>query len=155
MRFFCFGLFCSVQVIFFTCPAIAATEPLFLECNIKGISFDSKFQETIGIKIHNGMIDVISEEFSMFGPVEESDISFKVTKRFTSNKGVKYFFSVELDRLSGRFMAYETAAYPNRKIYNTRGTGPCAKVPAQRFFNLKPEQKKNQPIKIIIRSPTN
>ena len=131
----------------------ASAEAIFLECAIKGTSFDSKFQETIGIKIDNGMIDVISNEFPMFGHVEESATSFKAIKNFTSTKGVKYFFSIELDRVSGRFIAYETAAYPNRKIYNTTGSGPCSKISSQRFLNLRPEQKKSPPIKIIIRSP--
>jgi len=129
-----------------------AAEPLFLECKIKGISFDSKFQETIGITIDNGMIDINSEEFPFFGQVELTATAFKATQNFTSTKGVKYFFSIELDRVSGRFMAYETAAHPNRKVYNTTGSGPCSKVSAHRITNLRSDHKKSQPIKVIIRS---
>ena len=134
-------------------PVYGNTEPLFLECSIKGQSFDTKFQETIGIKIDQGMIDIVSEEFPMFGKVAESSTAFKTTKNFTSNKGVKYFFSIEIDRVSGRFNAYETAAYPNRKIYNTTGTGPCSKVSSQKFLSIKSGSNRSQPVKVIIRNP--
>lgn len=134
-------------------PAYGDNEPLFLACAIKGQSFDSKFDETIGIKIDHGMIDIISEEFPMFGKVEESSTAFKAVKNFTSNKGVKYFFSIEIDRVNGRFIAYETAAYPNRKIYNTTGSGPCSKISAQKFHTIKTGSSRNQPVKVIIRNP--
>ena len=136
-----------------THPIYVNAEPLFLECSVKGQTFDSKFEETLGVKIENGMMDIISEEFPMFGRVEGSDTSFKATKSFTSNKGVKYFFSIEIDRASGRFIAYETAAYPNRKIYNTTGSGPCKKITAEKFANLKAGAHNHQRTKVIIRTP--
>ena len=137
----------------FAFSSYASTDALYLECAIKGQSFDSKFQEAIAVKIDKGMIDIISEEFPMFGKVEESQTAFKTTKHFTSNKGVKYFFSIEIDRVSGRFIAYETAAYPSRKIYNTTGTGPCSKISAQKFSEFKTGAYKPQPVKVIIRRP--
>lgn len=144
---------CCLAVFSTIFPSFAVTEPLYLECAIKGQSFDSKFQETIGIKIDNGMIDISSEEFPMFAKVDESPTSFKATKRFTSSKAVRYFFNIEIDRVSGRFVAYETAAYPNRKIYNTTGSGPCTKITAQKHANLKTGSSHQQPVKVIIRNP--
>ena len=144
---------CCLGLLAFTCASYGAAEPLHLECAIKGQSFDSKFQEVIGIKIDQGMIDIISEEFSMFGKVEESTTTFKARKNFTSNKGVKYFFNIEIDRVSGRFIAYETAAYPNRKIYNTTGSGPCSKISAQKFATIKAGTHPSQSVKIIIKMP--
>lgn len=142
----------AIALLPFLFPQHALTEPLYLECSIKGQSFDSKFQEIIGIKIDNRMIDISSEEFPMFGEVNESPTSFKATKRFTSHKGVKYFFNIEIDRVSGRFIAYETAAYPNRKVYNTTGSGPCTKITAQKHANLKTGSSHREPIKVIIRN---
>lgn len=132
-------------------PQLCAA-PLFLECAVKGKSFDHKFTETIGIKIDDGMIDVVSEEFPLFSKVQTTDTTYKATKSFTSPKGVKYFFSVELDRLSGNFAAYETSAFPDRKIFNTTGSGPCTKINESRFLAIKPDQVK-QPVKVIIRQP--
>ena len=128
-------------------------EPLYLECAVEGKSFDQKFNETIGIKINDMTIEVVSEEFPMFGKVQTTDTSYKATKNFTSPKGVKYFFSIELDRISGRFIAYETSAFPDRKIYNTYGNGPCTKITESRFLTLKPNQKsqQRQPVKVMIR----
>ena len=130
----------------------AHADPLFLECAVAGKSFDQKFTETVGIKIAGDTIDVVSEEFPLFGKVPVTDTSYRATKNFTNPKGVKYFFSIELDRVSGRFIAYETSAFPDRKIYNTTGSGPCAKITESRFHALKPSQTK-QPIKITIRRP--
>lgn len=140
-----------ILVFMFCSSAIAA--PLFLECAVAGKSFDQKFTENVGIKIDGDMIDVVSEEFPMFGNVEVSDTSYKATKKFTSPQGVKYFFSIELDRVSGRFIAYETSAFPDRKIYNTYGNGPCTKISESRFMMIKPNQNKQQqqPVKITIR----
>lgn len=120
-----------------------------------GKSFDQKFTETVGIKIDGDTIDVVSEEFPLFGKVQVSDTSYKATKNFTSPKGVKYFFSIELDRVSGRFIAYETSAFPDRKIYNTYGNGPCTKISEPRFLAIKPNQTKQQQqkIKVTIRRP--
>lgn len=120
-----------------------------------GKSFDQKFTETVGIKIDGDTIDVVSEEFPLFGKVQVSDTSYKATKNFTSPKGVKYFFSIELDRVSGRFIAYETSAFPDRKIYNTYGSGPCTKITESRFQTIKPNQKsqQRQPVKVMIRHP--
>lgn len=112
--------------------------PLYLACSVTGKSFDQKFAETVGIRIDGEMIDVVSEEFPMFGKVEVSDTHYRATKRFTSGKGVRYFFSIELDRVSGRFAAYETAAYPDRKVYNTTGSGPCRPVSESRFKAIQP-----------------
>lgn len=100
------------------------------------------------------MIDIISEEFPMFGKVEESETTFTARKNFTSDKGVKYFFSIEIDRVSGKFIAYETAAYPNRKIYNTTGSGPCSKISGQKFSTIKAGVRQEQPVKVIIRVPS-
>ena len=132
--------------------ANAAAEPLFLECSVQGKSFDHKFDETVQIKIDQGTIDIASEEFPMFGPVDVTDTMYKATKRFTSNKGVKYFFSVEIDRVSGKFSAYETAAFPDRKIFNTTGSGPCVRVNSLNFKTTKPDRQK-APVKVIIRTP--
>lgn len=130
-----------------------STEPLFLECSISGKSFDTKFQETIGIKIDNGMIDIVSEEFPMFSKVYVTENSYKSEQHFISHKGVKYFFSIELDRVSGRFIAYETAAFPDRKIYNTTGSGPCSKVSAYKHRSSKNQPERAPAVKAIIRSP--
>ncbi len=130
----------------------AHANPLFLECSVEGKSFDQRFTETVGIKIVGDTIDVVSEEFPMFGKVQVTDTSYKATKNFTSPKGVKHFFSIELDRVSGRFIAYETSAFPDRKIYNTTGAGPCTKITESRFNATKPSQTK-QPIKVTIRRP--
>ena len=145
-------LLCISNLIF---CSLAIAEPLFLECFVAGKSFDQKFTETVGIKIDSGMIDIVSEEFPMYGKVQVTDTSYKATKNFTSPKGVKYFFSIELDRVSGRFIAYETSALPNRKIYNTHGTGPCTKITEARFLAIKPNQAKQQqqPVKVTIRRP--
>lgn len=132
---------------------IGATEPLFLECSISGKSFDTKFQETIGIKIDNGMIDIVSEEFPMFSKVYVTETSYKSEQHFVSDKGVKYFFSIELDRVSGRFIAYETAAFPDRKIFSTTGSGPCSKVSAYKHANRKSAPERAPTVKTIIRSP--
>lgn len=130
-------------------------EALYLECEVEGKSFDQKFTETVGIKIDGDTIDIVSEEFPMFGKVQTTETSYKAGKNFTSMKGVKYFFSIELDRISGRFIAYETSAFPDRKIYNTYGNGPCTKITESRFLTLKPNQKsqQRQPVKVIIRQP--
>ncbi len=137
--------------IFLICSHLSA-EPLFLECAVTGKSFDQKFTETVGIKIDAGMIDVVSEEFPMFGKVEIGETAYKATKNFTSPKGVKYFFSVELDRVSGMFIAYETSAFPDRKIYNTTGRGPCSKISETRFAAIRPNQSR-QAVKVTIRRP--
>lgn len=146
-KFLCIfaSIFCS----------LAMADPLFLECAVAGKSFDQKFTETVGIKIDGETIDVVSEEFPMFAKVQVSDTTYKATKNFTSPKGVKYFFSIELDRVSGRFIAYETSAFPDRKIYNTTGTGPCTKISESRFLTIKPNQSKQQqqPVKVTIRRP--
>ena len=133
--------------------SVAFASPLFLECSVTGKSFDQKFTETVGVKIDGGTIDVVSEEFPLFGKVQITETSYKATKNFTSPKGVKYFFSIELDRVSGRFIAYETSAFPDRKIYNTYGNGPCSKISESRFLTIKPNQAKQQqqPVKITIR----
>lgn len=133
----------------------AIASPLFLECSVVGKSFDQKFTETVGIKIHGGMIDVISEEFPLYGKVQTTDTTYKATKSFTSPKGVKYFFSIELDRVSGRFIAYETSAFPDRKIYNTFGNGLCTKISEPRFLAIKPSQtsQQRQQVKATIRHP--
>ena len=130
-------------------------EPLYLECVVQGKSFDQKFTETVGIKIDKETIDVVSEEFPLFGKVQTTDTTYKATKNFTSPKGVKHFFSIELDRVSGRFIAYETSAFPDRKIYNTYGNGPCTKISESRFLTIKPNQNKQQqqPVKVMIRRP--
>lgn len=130
-------------------------EPLFLECAVQGKSFDQKFTETVGIKIDGGMIDVISEEFPMYAKVLTTDTTYKATQNFTSPKGTKYFFSIELDRVSGRFIAYETSAFPDRKIYNTFGNGPCTKISAPRFLAIKLSQtsQQQQQVKVTIRRP--
>ena len=132
-------------------PNLVFASPLYLECRVNGKSFDQTFSETVGVKIDGETIDVVSEEFPMFGRVQASDTSYRATKRFTSQKGVKYFFSIEIDRVSGRFMAYETAAYPDRKIYNTTGSGPCTKVSESRFLGTRSNQSKS-PVKITIRN---
>ena len=131
----------------------ATAQSVFLECAIKGTSFDTKFEENIAVKIENGMMDVVSEEFPLFAKVEEAGTSYKAVKSFVSQKGVKYFFNVEIDRVSGRFMAYETSALQNRKIYNTTGVGPCVKVSELQFSQFKAESKKSPPVKVIIRKP--
>lgn len=141
-----------LPVIAFLYSISAHANPLFLECAVEGKSFDQKFTETVGIKIVGDTIDVVSEEFPMFGKVQITDTAYKATKNFTNPKGVKYFFSVELDRVSGRFIAYETSAFPDRKIYNTTGSGPCTKITESRFNVIKPSQTK-QPIKVTIRRP--
>ena len=134
---------------------VVLAEPLYLECAVEGKSFDQKFNETVGIKIDGSVIDVVSDEFPMFGKVLVSETSYKATKSFTSPKGVKYFFSIELDRISGRFIAYETSAFPDRKIYNTYGNGPCTKITEDKFLAIKPNQKsqQRQPVKVMIRHP--
>lgn len=141
----------ALAALFYSTQAV--TEPLFLECSISGKSFDTKFQETITIKIENGTIDISSEEFPMFGKVEVTENSYRSERHFVSDKGVKYFFNIELDRVSGRFIAYETAAFPDRKIYNTTGSGPCSKVSAYKYINRKtlPESRPN--VRAIIRTP--
>ena len=146
------NLLCILASIF---CSMATADPLFLACEVQGKSFDQKFTETVGIKIDNGMIDVVSEEFPMYGKVQTTDTTYKATKDFTSPKGVKYFFSIELDRVSGRFIAYETSAFPDRKIYNTYGHGPCLKTSESRFLTIKPNQtqQQRQPVKVTIRRP--
>ena len=139
-------------ILAFVCCPMAMADPLFLECAVTGKSFDQKFSETVGIKIDGGTIDVVSEEFPLFGRVQTTETSYKATKNFTSPKGVKYFFSIELDRVSGRFIAYETSAFPDRKIYNTHGNGPCTKIAESRYLAIKPNQVK-QPVKVTIRRP--
>lgn len=143
---------CIFALIF--CSRVTA-DPLFLECAVQGKSFDQKFMETVGIKIDGDMIDVVSEEFSLFGKVQATETSYKATKKFTSPKGVKYFFSIELDRVSGRFIAYGTSAFPDRKIYNTYGNGPCLKTSESRFVAIKPSQtqQQRQTVKVTIRRP--
>lgn len=134
---------------------VVLAEPLYLECAVEGKSFDQKFNETVGIKIDGDTIDIVSEEFPMFGKVQATDTSYKASKNFTSPKGVKYFFSIELDRVSGRFIAYETSAFPDRKIYNTYGNGPCIKITESRFLTIKPnhQSQQRQPVKVMIRRP--
>lgn len=153
MRLITTTLMAIISATLMTLSNPANAEALFLECLVKGQTFDSKFQESIGVKIENGMIDIVSEEFPLFGKVEESSTSFSAIKKFTSNKGVKYFFNIEIDRVSGRFIAYETAAYPNRKIYNTAGSGPCSKISAEKFATLKVGTHSAQRNKVIIRIP--
>lgn len=126
-------------------------EPLLLECDISGKTFDKKFQETVQIKINEGMIDINSEEFPLFGTVTTTGIAYKTEKSFTNSKGVKYFFSVEIDRVSGKFIAYETAAFPDRKIFHTTGTGPCTKVTAHRSPITSSNLKTVPRVKRIIR----
>jgi len=128
------------------------SEPLHLECNIAGNSFDKKFQEIVQIKIDEGMIDIKSEEFPMFGKVTITETAYKAEKNFESNKGVKYFFSIEIDRVSGRFNAYETAAFADRKIFHTTGMGPCTKVTAHRSSLTASNLKTAPRVKAIIRS---
>lgn len=132
---------------------LAHTAPLYLECKVQGKSFDHQYNETIAIKIDGNMIDIVSEEFPMFGPVDVAETSFKATKNFTSKKGVKYFFSIQIDRVTGMFSAYETAAFPDRKIYNTTGNGPCAQSNEMRFVAAKPTPSR-QPVRVIIRNPS-
>ena len=141
----------SMSVLFVA--AHVAAEPIFLECTVQGKSFDHKFDETVQIKIDQGMIDISSEEFPMFAPVEVTDTMYKTDSRFTSKKGVRYFFSVEIDRVSGKFSAYETAAFPDRKIYNTTGSGPCVRVKGFSSRPAKPDRLK-PPVKLIIRTPS-
>lgn len=135
--------------------SVCSASPLYLECAVAGKSFDQKFTETVGIKIDDEMIDVVSEEFPMFGRVATDETHYRASRRFTNSKGVRYFFSIELDRVSGRFMAYETAAYPDRKIYNTTGTGPCTKISETRFAAIRPNQNlpAKQAVRVIIRRP--
>lgn len=130
-------------------------DTLYLECAVAGKSFDQKFTETVGIKIDGETIDVVSEEFPMFGRVSVDETRYRASRRFTNSKGVHYFFSIELDRVSGRFMAYETAAYPDRKIYNTTGTGPCTKISESRFAAIRPNQSTppRQVVRVIVRRP--
>ena len=129
--------------------SISHAAPLYLECSIHGKSFDHKFEEMIAIKINDGMIDIVSEEFPMFSPVDSSSTEFKATKNFTSEKGVKYFFSIRIDRVSGTFSAYETSAFPDRKIYNTIGSGPCTQSSESSFNTARPRQSR-PPVRVII-----
>lgn len=142
---------CLFAFCYLLCTNVFA-EVLYLECKVQGKSFDHKYDETIAIKIDQGLIDIVSEEFSMFGPVSTSDNIFTATKKFTSKKGVKYFFSIQIDRATGMFSAYETAALPDRKIHNTTGSGPCTKSSEARYEAAKPTQSR-QPVRIIIRNP--
>jgi hypothetical protein len=142
-----------VPLVVLLYSTIGAAEPLFLECSISGKSFDNKFQETISIKIDNGMIDIDSEEFPMFSKVNVTEKSYKSEQGFVSDKGVKYFFNIELDRVSGRFISYETAAFPDRKVYNTTGSGPCSKVSAFNYENRKTKPESKPTVRAIIRSP--
>lgn len=134
-------------------PAMADSRiaPTYLECQVGGKSFDQVFKETVLIKIDDQMIDVVSEEFPMFAKVERSETRYSASKRFTSSKGVKYFFSIEIDRVSGRFAAYETAAYPDRKIFNTTGSGPCKKITESRFKETRPTEVAQKKTRVIIR----
>lgn len=127
-----------LAILLFT-PIIGHTAPIYLDCKVKetysGPKGENSIREgVVNIKIDKGHIDAFSDtNLILLARVTIKEDSFVSSHKFTDKNGVKFSTELEISRVTGKLISYDTVDYPKGGKGSYRYSGSCIKASGTKF----------------------